>query len=652
MNIIHNAWKKTQPTIISVVVFSVLISLTITYTKYKQGQWEKDIRGQLTEVLIGKKSELEKALYSRIYYTRGVAAYVALNPEITTEEYHELAKEYIREDSVINSMAISRNAVITAIYPAEGLEQVIGLDLLAHPERKEIVQKTIETGLTFVAGPVELVEGGIAFISYTPIFDKTETGNPFWGMTDIVIKKERLLNEANLNHLENGYRYALTGYNGKGEDGPVFWGDEQVFENNPVKININLPLGNWVLAAVPENGWKQYRDQDKTLTNLLFASAFVISVLIWLFVNSMVKIKQNEKELKAIFASLDSLIIELNSKGEYINIASGNEHLLALPKHRLIGKKLHDVFDEEKAVFFLQAITKCLQSKELVIIEYSLDINGKEYWFTSRISYKNHNSVIFNAYDITLKKKKEEQLQISKNKLKELNAMKDKLFSVIAHDLRSPVSGQKALTELILEQYDDLSDFKRKELLASLSESSTALFNLLHNLLEWSKSQSGKITANRKKIDLSTEFAPLFKELEIQAAQKKIKLKNNIPEYCIAFADPNMTETILRNLISNAIKFTHEKGRIEINDGQTTINGKNYRRVSVTDNGTGISEERINDIFMPEKNNSTTGTANEKGTGLGLLLCKEFIELQGGKIFVESTPGKGSTFSFTLPLPD
>lgn len=648
---IHKALKKTQPTIIALIVFFILISLTIIYTKYKQGQWEKDIRGQLTEVLIGKKSGLEKALYSRIYYTRGVAAYIALNPGITTEEYYELAKEYIREDSVINSMAISRNGIINAIYPLEGHEEAIGLDLLAHPERKDIVQKTIETGLTFIAGPVELVEGGVAFISYTPIFNKTETGNPFWGVTDIVIKKESLLNEANLIHLENGYRYALKGYNGKGEDGAIFWGDTQIFENNPVKININLPLGNWVLAAVPENGWEQYRDQDKTLTQLLFASAFVISVLIWLFVNSVVKIKQNEKELKAIFASLDSLIIELNSKGEYVSIASENEHLLALPKTQLIGKKLHDVFDEAKAGFFLQSITTCLQSKKLVIIEYPLDINGKEYWFTSRISYKNHNSVIFNAYDITEKKKKETQLQISKDKLKELNKMKDKFFSVIAHDLRGPVSGQKTLTELILDQYDDLDDATRKKLLASLSESSTILYNLLHNLLEWSKSQSGKITANCKTIDLSTEFMQLFAELELLAAQKKIKLKNDIPAHTLAFADLNLTGTVLRNLITNAIKFTHEYGQIEITDGQTTMDGKNYRKISVTDNGTGISEERINSLFQPEKNNSTPGTANERGSGLGLLLCKEFIELQGGQILVESTKDNGSTFTITLPMP-
>ena len=652
MNTIHNVLKKAQPTIIAVIVFIILIFLSLTYTNYKKGQWEKDIRVQLTEVLIGKKSVLEKSLYSRIYYTRGVAAYVALKPEITTEEYQELAKEYIREDTVINSMAISRNAVITAIYPEEGHEEAIGLDLLAHPERNKIVQETIETGLTFVAGPVELVEGGIAFISYTPIFDKTKPKNPFWGVTDIVIKKESLLNEANLNPRENGYQYALKGYNGNGEDGALFWGDDQVFENNPVTININLPIGNWVLGAVPENGWRQYRDQDKTLTHLLFASAFIISLLTWLFVKSVVKIKQNEKELKAIFASLDSLIIELNSNGEYLNIASENEHLLALPKKRLIGKKLDDVFEEEKATFFLQAIKQCLHSKKLVIIEYPLEINGIEYWFMSRISYKNQNSVIFNAYDITEKKKKEEQLQISKDSLKELNAMKDKFFSVIAHDLRSPVSGQKALTELILDQYDELSDSRRKELLTSLAESSSVLYNLLHNLLEWSKSQSGKIKADCKAINISTEFTPLFKELELQAAQKKIELKINLAEHSIALADPNMTETILRNLISNAIKFTHEGGRIEISDGQLTFEDRNYRKISVADNGTGISEEKRNSLFKPEKNNSTPGTANEKGTGLGLLLCKEFIELQGGQIFAESKAGKGSTFSFTLPLPD
>lgn len=649
---IYNNFKKAQPTVIAVTVFLILIFLTLTYTKYKQGQWEKDIRGQLTEILIGKKSGLEKALYSRIYYTRGVAAYVALNPEITTDEYHELAKEYIREDSVINSMALSRNAVINAIYPEEGHEEAIGLNLLAHPERKEIVQKTIETGLTFIAGPVELVEGGIAFISYTPIFDKTEPGNPFWGVTDIVIKEESLLNEANLNRLENGYTYALRGYNGKGKDGAIFWGDEEVFENNPVQIKINLPLGNWILASAPENGWSQFKDQDKTLSYLLFASAFVISTLIWLFANSVIKIKQNEKELKAIFASLDSVIIEINSKGEYINIASENEHLLALPKNQLMGKKLHDVFDKKQADFFLQAIADCLQTKKLVVIEYPMDINGKENWFNARISYKNHNTVIYNAYDITEKKKKEAQLKTSERKLKEMNRMKDKLFSVIAHDLRGPVSGQKALTELILEQYDELSDSKRKELLESLSDSSTVLYNLLHNLLEWSKSQSGKIAAERKKIDISTEFIPLFKELKIQATQKKIELKNNLKKPAVAIADPNMTGTVLRNLVSNAIKFTHEKGRIEINDDQVISEGKKYRKICITDTGTGISEERINNIFKPEKNNSTVGTANEKGTGLGLLLCKEFIDLQGGQIFVESKPGKGSTFSFTLPMPD
>lgn len=650
MTNISNAIKKIQPTLIALIVFITLSALTLLFTQYKKGQWEKDLRIQLSEVLIGKKSELEKALYSRIYYTRGVAAYVALNPDITNEEYQELAKEYIGNDSVINTMALSKDAVINAIYPVEGHEEAIGLDLLGHPERKEIVQQTIETGLTFVAGPVELVEGGIAFISYTPIFDKTVPDNPFWGVTDIVIKKDELLNEANLNYTENGYNFALKGYNGEGENGALFWGAEQVFEQKPVKININLPLGNWVLAAIPDKGWEQYKDQDKTLSQLLFVSAFIISALIWLFANSVMKIRQNEKQLKAIFASLDSLIIELNSNGEYINIATDNEHLLALPKNKIIGKKVHDVFDKEMAGFFLHSINECLQSKKLVVIEYPLIIDGQNYWFAARISRKNENSVIFNAYDITEKKKKEAQLEASEKKLKELNKTKDKLFSIIAHDLRSPVAGQKSLTELLLEDYENLSDAKRREMLGAMLESSKGLYNLLQNLLEWSRAQSGKITADKKKINISAGYNALFKEMEIQAAQKNIELKINIPENTYVLADANMTEVILRNLVSNAIKFTHEKGKVELSREQITVDDKPFLKINVTDNGTGISEDRMNHLFQSEKNNSTPGTANEKGTGLGLVLCKEFIELQGGQIFVESKPDEGSTFSFTLPL--
>jgi len=207
-------FDRNRPLWFAFSSFLILFLGTISYTNYKQGQWEKDIRSNLLEVLIGKKSKLEKALYSRIYYTRGVAAFVALKPDISTDEFNELAKEYIKNDSVIGTMSLSRNCVINAIYPLKGHETAIGLDLLKHPERREIVEKTIQTHQTFIAGPVELVEGGQAFISYTPIFDKTSSNaNQLWGLTDIVIRKDGLFHEVKFQSNENHTDFGISGYN-------------------------------------------------------------------------------------------------------------------------------------------------------------------------------------------------------------------------------------------------------------------------------------------------------------------------------------------------------------------------------------------------------------------------------------------------------
>ena len=222
MSKIKRFFYSNQSLLLSILSFLILSFAAYRYTIYKKGLWEKDIRSNILEVLVGKKSNLEKALYSRIYFTRGIAGYASLNPDLTNDEFYALAVEYIKKDSVINSMALSKDCILSNIYPLEGHEEAIGLNLLEHPERKEIVEKTIETHETFVAGPVELVEGGIAFISYTPVFDKTTFEEEFWGVCDIVLLRDRLLNEASVFNIENEIEYALKGYNGSGNTGEVF----------------------------------------------------------------------------------------------------------------------------------------------------------------------------------------------------------------------------------------------------------------------------------------------------------------------------------------------------------------------------------------------------------------------------------------------
>ena len=642
--------QHVQPAIIAIVCFLFLLVATGSYTNYKKGLWEKDIRSNLMDILIGKKSKLEKALYSRIYYTRGVAAFVALKPDIKDAEFEELAKEYIKNDTVISTMALSRNCVINAVYPLKGHEAALGLNLLEHPERKEIVEKTIETHQTFVAGPVELVEGGIAFISYTPIFDKrSQNKNLFWGMTDIVIKQKSLFREAMFLQEEGGYKFALRGYNGTGKDGELFWGNGDLFLQKPVTINIDLPIGSWELAGVPVDGWNQYPNQDKTISFILIVSSLIISVLIWLFSRALLKIKQNEREMTAIFGSMDSLIVEFNREGEYLKIAPTNDSILFKPSNELIGRRVHEIFDPEKADLLLEAIRECLRTRALVVIEYPLEIKGKECWFSARVSFKTDETVIFNAFDITERKKSEELILQSEIRLKKLNEMKDKFFSIIAHDLRNPVGNMKVISELLVDSYDSLSIDQVKELHESVKLSSTNLHLLLEDLLEWARSQSGNIVAKQQKVELNKLSANQIAQFKTLAQQKEINLISEVKPTAIAIADPDLTGIVLRNIIANAIKFTRKGGRICISSEEFNAENGQYLKVTISDNGVGMDPKKLDALFRIDTSVSTLGTENEQGTGLGLLLCKELIEKQGGLISVSSVVGEGSAFSFTLP---
>jgi sensor domain CHASE-containing protein len=480
----------------------MIIILINEYNKFDRGLKEKKIRAELRESLLSQKSRLEKALYSRIYFTRSVAAYVAVNSDISKESFNILAKEFISGDTVISTMSLARNCVIEVIYPLEGHEDAIGLELLKHPKRREMVEKSILTHQTFIAGPVELIEGGIAFISYTPVFTTFEgLKSNFWGVTDIVVYRDKLFNEVGLVASDSKFKYSMKGVDGSGNKGECFWGEPSAFENNPVIIEVQLPTGTWALAATPHIGWSDLIRQNESLYILLYLSAFIISLLVWLWAQALSKIRADEKELKALFGSMEDLIIEFNAKGEYVKIAPTNERLLILPKSEILGKKLHEVFDKENADFFYNAICKCLETKELVAIDYKLPINNKELWFRARISYLSENSVIFLAHDNTTVKIQEVAIIESEQKLKNLNIQKDKLFSIIAHDLKSPLGSFREITKLLYDEYDIFSENERKNFLQMIKESSNQVYELLENLLEWSRSQKGQLAFTPVELD-------------------------------------------------------------------------------------------------------------------------------------------------------
>jgi len=238
------------------------------------------------------------------------------------------------------------------------------------------------------------------------------------------------------------------------------------------------------------------------------------------------------------------------------------------------------------------------------------------------------------------------QLNITNVELEQLNASKDKFFSIISHDLKSPFNTILGFSELLLEQVKN-QDITEIELYSELvHKSAVKAFDLLVNLIEWSRSQSGRILYNPESFNLSETIKDLISLFGETASQKGIKICSDLSDNMSLFADLSMIKTVLRNLISNAIKFTPNDGNIYI----SCLKKEKEILFSIKDTGVGIPQEGISKLFRIDEHYTTEGTNQEAGTGLGLILCKEFIEKHQGQIWVESTEGKGTTSFFTIPM--
>ncbi len=292
--------------------------------------------------------------------------------------------------------------------------------------------------------------------------------------------------------------------------------------------------------------------------------------------------------------------------------------------YRLIKEKekLEDIVKERTQEILMQ------NEEILVQAEHLKDANE---W----ISAKN--------VDLEVQKK---ELERKKDQLEVSNATKNKFFRIIAHDLRNPISTLVGSTGYILTDIDDFDKEKTKKFVGELNRLSLTTYNLLENLLDWSSNQTGQIKYDPKPIDLVSIVRQNIELVQSKIGSKAIELKLNLPQEFLVFADENMIHTVFRNLLTNAVKFTNQGGEININlsSDDTTCSLK------IADNGVGISKENIEKLFRIEKHLTTPGTDNERGSGLGLILSKEFIERNGGTISVESQLGKGSVFTITLNL--
>ncbi len=248
--------------------------------------------------------------------------------------------------------------------------------------------------------------------------------------------------------------------------------------------------------------------------------------------------------------------------------------------------------------------------------------------------------------EIAIRKETEEALRKSEQDLLKSNKSKDRFFSIIAHDLKSPFSSLLGYSEWLKGEMNNLSKEELNNSFSNMNKSIKKVFELLQNLLEWARIQNGKIEYNPSSFDLKILIDNTVGFIEFKALNKDIKIINKIHDSLYVYADQNMLNSVFQNLLTNSLKFSFPGEEVIIS---SKIN-ENDVEVSIKDNGVGIAPENLNNLFRIDIYHSTLGTNEERGTGLGLVLCKELVERNKGKIWVESKKGKGSVFTFTIPL--
>ncbi len=368
------------------------------------------------------------------------------------------------------------------------------------------------------------------------------------------------------------------------------------------------------------------------------------------------KRKNIEKEILSLSTAITQspasvVITDLDGNIEYVNQkftdVTGYTYDEAIGKNPRILKTEHTVSGDYKELWETISSGKIWRGEFL-----NKRKDGTNYWELASISPiidKKGNIIKYLAIkeDITERKKTEDALIKSEKELSQANATKNMFFSVIAHDLKGPIGSFTQLLNLLKENFNDISNDEKLDYLNILTRLSSKTNNLLEDLLLWAQIQMNTLEFSIKSVNLKTLIQNPIGIVEEKAREKNIEIKTQIDDLNVDINAASI-KTVIRNLLSNSIKFSHKNSQIEINS--KILKDSNTIEISIKDNGVGIPKENIDKLFKIETSFSTYGTEKEKGTGLGLILCKELVEKNGGTIRVESEEDSGSTFFFTLLL--
>ena len=685
MRTIENA---KHPIIAALLVFCLGITTFIGLESLERRRFRETLQTRTINTLSRIRANLETEVNANFYLTRGLIAYVATHPNMDEQIFHRLSEQILKNHHYIKNIAFAPDNIVRFVYPLQGNERAIGLNYQQNTEQWPAVARVIASGKTVIAGPIKLVQGGIAFVSRTPIFVAHDTGSPhenrYWGLASIVIEQDLLFKAAGIYNQDLDIRIAIKGKDGQGADGDVFYGDAAIFQDSPVLLPVNLPEGSWQLAAVPKEGWlapSPYLFPSR-IAALIIATLIGLGVYAWLWrmekdhqsletawqeaKKAQIDLRRNEEFLNTVIDNIPEIIFVKDARDlRYLRFNTAGAAILGYSASDFLGKNDFDIFPDAEARFFSDKDREVLRKGVLIDIpEESIETRdrGKKILHTRKIPLFDADGhplyLLGISEDITeqlkarTEKKHLERQLLQSQKLESIG----KMAGGVAHDLNNILSGIINYPELLLLQLPPDSPLRKP--LCQIHDSGKRAAKVVADLLTIARG----VAAVKENVCLNTlilDYLDAPEQGKLRSTFPRISFETKLEAHLWTTACSTIhIQKCLMNLINNGAEaFPADAfGTIVIASRNVALqqplpgfphltNGR-YAVLTVADNGMGIRPGDLEHIFEPFYTKKAMGRS---GTGLGLTVVWSTMQDHLGAVTVASSPEGGTTFSLYLP---
>ena len=630
----------------SIVVVLVVLSFAI-YAEYQNDRIAQQEQRALTSSEASRlRAQIEGELGARIQLVRGIVAAFSDDLDMSQERYSALMSRITGGNMEFINIAAAPDLVITRVYPLESNRPALGLDYHKNEARWRVAYQVRDTGKMAIAGPLNLVQGGVGLIARLPVWDDRGDERRFWGLMAAVIDAEHLYESAGLRDPELALDIALVGKNGKGAEGELFFGNPEVLNDDPVLMDIQLPSGTWQLAARPKEGWLLHAP-DVWGVRLFFLGALFLMLTPTLAAarlseqrhEMITKLQRRDEELERLSLvakhASDSVLLS-DPEGRIIWVNEGFTRTTGYTAEEALGRSAGELLNApDTDPYTVESIKRHQKRGERFHTEIlNRTKSGKTIWVDTKLFpvLDEDGNVVMSIgieREITEAKRYEEDLAEAKRAAETADRAKSEFLANMSHEIRTPMNAIIGMSELLSDS--ELSDEDRQNV-RTIRESGHALLKIINDILDLSRLESGKLDVCEVDFDLHRCVEGVADLLRQQAKKKglylNVQFDPDVPRDLRA--DDGRLRQILMNLIGNAVKFTNSGGvDVLVSRQQDQDYGI---EVKVIDTGIGISPEQARHVFDRFSQADAAITRSFGGTGLGLTISTMLARRMGGDI--------------------